>query len=258
MTVFRIRGGLRKAVSSGKGESGMGSISKKLKSERGVTILLALLLFLVCAVTGSVVITAGTAASGTISERAKLDQRYFSVTSAAELLRHEFNKIGPVSVTVKYNESDEWFENILPSSTDTKEKFVIDQSLYLLNKRAQADTADSDLKCLRNMEDVEVEGNASKWFSDPDGTATYPVTVTVNNPKINVNGLQIAVEIHPDDQPGELNFIVKSAILGDDKTFSLKMAYIASVFKTVKSIDGRKEVTFQVTWQMTKVSLTTS
>ncbi|MBR0283418.1 MAG: hypothetical protein IJQ81_17795 [Oscillibacter sp.] len=249
----------------------MGSISKKLKSERGVTILLALLLFLVCAVTGSVVITAGTAASGTISERAKLDQRYFSVTSAAELLRDEFNKDSSVSVTVEYNENGEWSGNRLPNvdTTDTKEKFIIDQSLYLLNKRAQSDTADSDLKCLENMGDVDVEGNARQWFFKPDGAfKLYSVTVSnINaNDEVNVDKLKdtvkATVEIQPesDDQLGELNFIIKSAIPGKDKNkiFSLKMKYIASVFKTVKSINGRKEVTFQVTWQMTKVSLTTS
>lgn len=60
---------------------------KKLKSRTGASITVALLLFLVCAAVGSVVLTAGTAASGRISRLAESDQRYYSVTSAAELLR---------------------------------------------------------------------------------------------------------------------------------------------------------------------------
>ena len=56
-------------------------LKQKLKSQ------IALLLFLVCAVVGSVVLTAGTAAAGRMSELAKMDQRYYSVTSAAQLLR---------------------------------------------------------------------------------------------------------------------------------------------------------------------------
>lgn len=59
----------------------------KLKSNIGASISFALLLFLVCAVVGSVVLAAGTAASGRISELAEADQRYYSVTSAAELLK---------------------------------------------------------------------------------------------------------------------------------------------------------------------------
>ena len=62
-------------------------LKQKLKSQTGASITFALLLFLVCAVVGSVVLTAGTAAAGRMSELAKMDQRYYSVTSAAQLLR---------------------------------------------------------------------------------------------------------------------------------------------------------------------------
>ncbi len=65
----------------------MHKLKQKLKSQTGASITFALLLFLVCAVVGSVVLTAGTAAAGRLSELAKSDQRYYSVTSAARLLR---------------------------------------------------------------------------------------------------------------------------------------------------------------------------
>lgn len=62
-------------------------LKQKLMSQTGASITFALLLFLVCAVVGSVVLTAGTAAAGRLSELAESDQRYYSVTSAAQLLR---------------------------------------------------------------------------------------------------------------------------------------------------------------------------
>ena len=62
-------------------------LKQKLKSQTGASITFALLLFLVCAVVGSVVLTAGTAAAGRMSELAKMDQRYCSVTSAVQLLQ---------------------------------------------------------------------------------------------------------------------------------------------------------------------------
>ena len=61
-------------------------IKKKIQSERGASITFALLLFLVCAVVGSAVLTAGTAAAGRLSQIAEMDQRYYSVNSAARLL----------------------------------------------------------------------------------------------------------------------------------------------------------------------------
>ena len=65
----------------------MKKIRTKLRSERGASISYALLLFLVCAVVGSVVLVAATSASGRLSGLAETDQRYYSVTSAAELIR---------------------------------------------------------------------------------------------------------------------------------------------------------------------------
>lgn len=58
---------------------------QKIRSKTGASITFALLLFLVCAVLGSVVLAAGTAASGRLSEMTEMDQRYYSVTSAADL-----------------------------------------------------------------------------------------------------------------------------------------------------------------------------
>lgn len=62
-------------------------IKRKLRSDKGASITFALLIFLVCAVISSVVLVAATASSGRISNQAETDQRYYSVTSAAELLK---------------------------------------------------------------------------------------------------------------------------------------------------------------------------
>ena len=59
----------------------------KLSSQEGASITYALLLFLVCATVSSVILAAGTAASGRISQSVESDQRYYAVTSAARLLK---------------------------------------------------------------------------------------------------------------------------------------------------------------------------
>ena len=65
----------------------MKSVKKKLKSNKGASITFALLIFLVCAMVSSVAIAAGTAAAGRMSQIAESDQRYYSVNSAAEVLK---------------------------------------------------------------------------------------------------------------------------------------------------------------------------
>lgn len=61
-------------------------IKDKLRSRTGASITYALLIFLVCAIIGSAVLTAGTAASGRLSQMVEIDQRYYSVNSAASLV----------------------------------------------------------------------------------------------------------------------------------------------------------------------------
>ncbi|WP_143412172.1 hypothetical protein [Arabiibacter massiliensis] len=58
-----------------------------LCDERGASILLALFYFLVCAVVGAVVLTAATVTTGQLVALERSQQAYYSVTSAAELLR---------------------------------------------------------------------------------------------------------------------------------------------------------------------------
>lgn len=64
----------------------MKAIKNKIRSRRGASITFALLLFLVCAVISSVVIVAASTSGGRLSELAVMDQRYYAVNSAAELL----------------------------------------------------------------------------------------------------------------------------------------------------------------------------
>ncbi len=73
-------------------------ISNKIRSQRGASIIFALLLFLVCAALGSAVLIAGTAAAGRAADTAKMDQHYYAVTSAAGLLKDSLSKQGPFTV----------------------------------------------------------------------------------------------------------------------------------------------------------------
>lgn len=76
----------------------MKAIQKKLHSERGASISFALLLFLVCTTVGSVILVAATSASGRLSRLAVSDRRYYSVTSAAGLLKEKYDGASAVIV----------------------------------------------------------------------------------------------------------------------------------------------------------------
>lgn len=67
------------------------NLRRKLKSENGASLTFALIIFLVCAVVGSVVLTAGTTAAGRFSKLTEMDKRYYNVMSAVNLLSEELS-----------------------------------------------------------------------------------------------------------------------------------------------------------------------
>ncbi len=80
---------------------------EKIASQAGASISYALLLFLVCAVTASIVLTAGTAASGRLSGYVDNDQRYYSVTSASDMLIRLLDGLTVETQTVQTGSSTE-------------------------------------------------------------------------------------------------------------------------------------------------------
>lgn len=233
-------------------------LKQKLRSNQGMTLLLSLLLFLVCAVAGSVALTAGTATSGTLSERAKLDQRYFSVTSAAELIREKFNRqdvcvtyvtaegTNVVKSTIQREGVD---ESVDYDHANTEGKFVIDQSLYLLNTQFKDDP---DWQQFGFQADT-LTSNAENWLK------TY--VVTVHSDVEDTSGLNATVEISR-ERPENLNFLVTSAIprkdpenpFGEKKPekekFNLNVNYNASSLKT----GAGQNAAYHVNWEVGTIS----
>ena len=120
-------------------------ILDKLRSRTGASISFALLLFLVCAVLCSVILTAATTASGRMSNMVETDQRYYAVTSAAELMKDVFEEHPTVSVvkvveteyTTTYTTYTNGVANDPVAGTPTTKVYIVD-------KKA-ADILESDL-----------------------------------------------------------------------------------------------------------------
>ncbi len=67
-------------------------VLKKLRSDKGASLTFALLAFLVCAVISAVLLASASAAAGRVSGLAASDQRYYAVTSAAQLFCDTLNE----------------------------------------------------------------------------------------------------------------------------------------------------------------------
>ena len=71
------------------------AIKKKLRSNEGASLMVALLFFVMCATVGSIILAAATASSGRLANLRKEDQSYYAITSAEELFAKmmEENKV---------------------------------------------------------------------------------------------------------------------------------------------------------------------
>lgn len=100
-------------------------IWKKLKEKRGASLTFALLLFLICAVFGAVVLTAATAAAGRVSNLAEVDQKYYSVASAAELLAEELDDQSVTIIREKKVEETKTYKYTVSTTTDLVTRAVL-------------------------------------------------------------------------------------------------------------------------------------
>ena len=156
----------------------MHKLKQKLKSQTGASITFALLLFLVCAVVGSVVLTAGTAAAGRMSELAKMDQRYYSVTSAAQLLQDTIDgkqvKVTQKTITEK--------GSIISTQVDTEAESPILKTAAL----QLVDEITGDVKMVWYATGASKIPNAAlnvkiEETLSPDGTMTMSISNDANN-----------------------------------------------------------------------------
>lgn len=108
------------------------TIKKKIRSEQGATLSMAMLLFLVCAIVGGVILAAATAAGGRLSLKADMDKRYYSVSSAVQFLAEnlEGEEITIDQIMVDTYETDGLTPPPATPSADAEYDFRVNGNAY--------------------------------------------------------------------------------------------------------------------------------
>ena len=166
-------------------------VKETLRSRRGASITMALLLFLVCTVVGATVLTAGTASAGRVSDLARMDRRYYAVASAAELLAHELNGQEVVIEERTVGGS---------SSTTVNGKDANDSGLSYLTAQAayyvkEADGGEEKQPLRQSLELTTDQGQTVYVTSvlEPNGT----LTLTLRDSEEDTNAYQMIMTLLP-------------------------------------------------------------
>ena len=212
----------------------MNAMKNKIKSQRGASITFALLLFLVCAMVSSVVIVAATTAGGRMSNLPDIDQRYYAVSSAAELLGKALNEqvvtvIKNRTRTIKYTYNADGTQN--GGAVKTPQSLITEiyagdhlEDSTLPNVGSTYSLLTSIADKLTNNVLVDMDEDAAEP-TPAESTATYPdrVSRTINatgnlglgsGSLTNAEGLAIlSVEIYQQlDEDGTLQFYVSKPV----------------------------------------------
>jgi len=189
------------------------NVLRKLKSNEGASLTFAILLFLVCAVIGSIILTAGTIASGRLADKAKMDQRYYHVVSAAEFFKDALDKKEVVIIRKKTGSlSVEGYDDVNPNYD-----FLTARTLELL------DSNDYDADFFSTS-----EKNSTFFFQITDPSAfEVAIDATVRNGKM-------FIDIHDDD-------------------YKVRMTFEPNVTEIVSEIESVETKISTVTWHVTNI-----
>lgn len=158
----------------------MTMLGKKLQSNRGMSILMGLLLLLVCATAGAAALTSAASNAGRYTHLRRDQQRYLTVASAARTVRDELCKGSYTATEVTDEEGvlDEtrsttsyagpfadWLEELWPDGASPDDLRVL------------VDGEDSGVRWSLTLEDDHTL-SAELWLEE-DGNRYYPTTLTI-------------------------------------------------------------------------------
>lgn len=204
------------------------AIANKARSERGASLSMALLVFLVCTVVASIVLSAATAVSGRQSQLEDMEKSYYNVTSAARVFWDEMSN-GGNGLTVKIERGcnaeknaggdwDGWYLVIDDSLGTGTGKDIINSSngatLFqiasydLVMNRNGSQKFDDDRKTDEETVAASFDSGSSEPTPKPasNATASYsPFNFTAKRESTNLNTVKVTVTRN-DDQTFEFEF----------------------------------------------------
>ena len=218
----------------------MHKLKQKLKSQTGASITFALLLFLVCAVVGSAVLVAGTAAAGRMSKVAEMDQRYYAVNSAARLLVDQIAGEKNTATIINIE--------ALGTPSDTDDTAAASGFYYLdeTGTMKKIDVSDSTK--------FNIQQEAAYWLTKNDSPPREKKTLhlTAKAPGVtDSDHLNVDIE-ETIDADGGLTLLIKSKKDAEKNNgqYSLELKFNLAKSKVVDETEKQRITTYKYTWNV--------
>lgn len=219
--------------------------NNKLNSKNGASILVALFVLLVCTIISSIVVTAGFASAGRIVGVAQSDQRYYTVTSAANILKDTIEN-NSVTIVREYKDDSYTFSFL----KDNGELVTLRMGLGLLN-----DIAIEYGELVVDVNTNEVinnETNYDKNYKTLDSTLVYtPTNILVETSNSDMDDIRVSIGL--DNK--QLIMIVYDNNSGDSGSYNLKYTYSSDIrdYEDENENEGSTTKYTEIAWVLEKV-----
>ena len=145
---------------------------RKLRSESGVSLSVALLFFVVCAALASMILAAAYAASGRVTSRMTLNQDQYAVDSAASLIAKELQSdVIVIQQTAQVKQNEDGSYTVQEQKTADGKDSTISTSYYEVNYDASGNTEvpttleDFDSASVKNVTDEDTQSLLVKEYA---------------------------------------------------------------------------------------------
>ena len=236
-------------------------IIRKIKSNKGASLSMSLLLFLVCAAIGAIVLTAATASAGRLSSLAEMDQRYYSVSSAVQLLEKQltgkevtiYRECKTTVTTIVDGAGDPQTSSVYVFKIGDKDATEVDSFLSMRAKKLvfgnnALQTADDKAKAMKSTLSHEDKGTFNIVHSEKDNQEnTLNCTVAWN---MKADGtLVLKVSDGPENNKYTLALTLVPTVIENEKSAESEPTITSLGNNTYqKSTTVTTEKTARITW----------
>ena len=256
------------------------NIKHKLKSNDGASIAMALLLFLVCMVLGSIVLAAGSAAAGRMTGLQDSEQKKYGVLSAADVLRKEVaetESILTVSSTTTREQSRAYDSSVQENEVTGDDEYVytvVGEGGWSNSGEATTNVTVTPQKLTSLLDraayvymQIEkgkiVPGTATPYFNtntDASGKYYYTTFYTglYDNSGTAVDGTKVSVEMRlyaEGDHLGNMRFILTT--VSDDPAAAVLSATVDCSVNLIEVDSSHDDVSYDDSMK-TKTTVTTT
>lgn len=216
-------------------------IREKLHSQRGASLIMALVLFLICTVVGSIVLTAASTTNRT-GDVADMDRQYYAVTSAAILLRQELQS-SSAQAAIEFDKDHNtaevsWNDAVCSAFSKALAKAVLEE--------LQTSNKDDDLKS-----SVTVDWNAGSVSAVSTASITITADMGEGFTAADNGALAVTAAASVDSETSRrMTVTLKSGEEMGADTFTMQLYFAADILKEQV---GTHTYRYTVNWTLSDV-----